>query len=128
MSGANALRPFAVIEMTLWRPSFAARTFFEQPLLAEAAQDAAQIPVVEIEVGGELARGHVLAMRQLVEHARLGEREARVHQALLQQAELARVEAREAPHRGDALFELGMCSWATCRVEQAGDSVKQLFD
>jgi hypothetical protein len=28
-----------------------------------------------------------------------------MHQAFLQQAELARVEAREAPHRGDALFE-----------------------
>ena len=75
-----------------------------------------EIAVVEVEIGRELARRHLLAMRQLVEHARLGEREARVHQALLQQAELARVEARKAPHRGDALFELRVCSWVTCRV------------
>ena len=104
MSGANALRPFAVIVIRLCRPSSGARTFLQQAVLAEAAQDAAEIAVVEVEIGRERARRHLLAMRELVEHARLGEREARVHQALLQQAELARVEAGEAPHRGDALL------------------------
>ena len=83
--------------------------------------------MVEIEVGGELARRHGLAMRQLVEHARFGQGKARVHQAFLQQAELSRVEAREAPHRGDALFKLGCAHDHLPWLGQAR-SVKQLCD
>jgi hypothetical protein len=100
--------------------------FLQQAVLAEAAQDAAEIAVVEVEVGGERARRHLLAVGELVEHARFREREARVDQALAQQAELAGVEAGEAPHRGDALLQ-------TVRSRQhghlqIGDSVNQLLD
>src|SRR5258707_367368 len=61
----------------------------EQAVVAEAPQDAAEITVIEIEIGGKLARRDLVAMRELIEDARLRERESRVDQAFLQQAELA---------------------------------------
>ncbi len=78
----------------------------EQPFVGEAAQDAAEIAVIEVERGGEFARGHLLAMRQLIEHAPFGEGKAGVNQPLLQQSELARVEARKAAHSRDAGFQV----------------------
>src|SRR5205085_10178080 len=75
-------------------PAVIRRTLFrEQSLLAETLQYSAEISVVEIEICCQPARRHRLAMRKLIKHARLGERESRVHQAFLQQPKLARVEA-----------------------------------
>src|SRR6185312_6494032 len=47
----------------------------DQPLLVEILDDAAEIAGVEPELDPDLLRGEVLAMRELVEHARLAQRE-----------------------------------------------------
>jgi len=47
----------------------------DQPLPAKAAQEAAQIAGIEMQVAGELARRRPIAMRQLIKHPRLGQRE-----------------------------------------------------
>ena len=75
----------------------------DQPELVEAPQDAAEIAGVEIEVARDVGRGGAAALPDLVEHARLGERERAVEPAVLQHAEVLGIEAVEAPHRGDAL-------------------------
>jgi hypothetical protein len=74
----------------------------DQSLLGEVAENAAEIAGVERQVAADLARGGGLALRELVEHARFGEREGAAQQAFLQNADLLGVEAIEAAHRGDA--------------------------
>jgi multidrug efflux pump subunit AcrA (membrane-fusion protein) len=73
----------------------------------EAAQDAAEIARVHSQILGELAGGRLVALRELVEHARLGEGERAFEPAFLQHADALGVEAVEAPHRGDAGLDLG---------------------
>ena len=79
----------------------------------QRAQQPAQVAGIEIEVARQLGGRCVrLAMRELPEQARLGQREARAGQALVQDADAPRVEAVEAAdgvgarwrshgHRGD---------------------------
>ena len=69
----------------------------------EAAQDAAEIAGIEAEIAADVGRGRAVALPDLIEHARLGQRERAVEPAVLQHAEVLGVEAVEAPHRGDAL-------------------------
>src|SRR2546428_7324177 len=73
-----------------------------QLLPLEVLQQAAEIPEVEVEVGAELARGALAALPQLIEHARLRQRERASQEARLQGADAPRVEAVEAPQRVDA--------------------------
>jgi len=47
----------------------------------------------------------MIATDNLVEHARLGEREFALVDAFLQEPDALRVKTIEAPHRGDALGE-----------------------
>jgi hypothetical protein len=77
------------------------RTLGDQPLLAKTLQDAAEVPRIELERGGEVGRRRLLAMRQLVQHADLGETERALEMALAENADLAGVEAIEPPHRFD---------------------------
>src|SRR5207302_11364706 len=79
-----------------------------QPALREAAQDAAQIAGVEPQLTAELGRGGRVAVRQLVEHPHLGERERALEVPFVQQADLLRVAAVAAPHGRDALREAGL--------------------
>ena len=79
----------------------------DEAVLGEAPQDAAEIAGVEPEVGGERSRGDRLTMCKLPEDARLGHRESGVEEMLVQQADLARVEAGEAAHGGDATLQVG---------------------
>ena len=102
----------------------------DQFLFGEAGKDAAEIAVIEAELGGEIGRRAAFAPRQFVEDARLRERKRRIQKAGLQQTDLARVEAREMPHRADARFKSGI------RLRKHGarscisifDIVKQLLD
>ena len=80
----------------------------EQPALLEAAQDAAQIARIEPELSPERARGDGVLMRELVEDAPLGQGERAGQIALVQEADLPRVEAIEPPHRGDPLVGLAL--------------------
>src|SRR5690606_7632916 len=71
----------------------------------EAAQDAAEIAGIEAEVAAQLGCGRPLALRQLVHHPRLGERERALRQPLLQDADLPGVETVEAPYGSHRAIE-----------------------
>jgi hypothetical protein len=70
-----------------------------EPPLLEGLQDAAEIAGIEAKMLGEVRRRHGLAVRQLVDDPCFGQRELAAVIALVQDADLARVEAREAAHR-----------------------------
>ncbi len=72
----------------------------EEAALLKTAQDAAQVSCVQAEIAAQLGRRRPLAVRQLVEDARLAEGEGAIQVRLAEQADLARVEAVEAPHVG----------------------------
>ena len=86
----------------------AGRLAHDQATRLEAAQDAAEITGVESEVLGNLRGGGFVAMHDLVEHARLAEREFALVDALMQQPDALRVETIEAPHGGDAIRKLSV--------------------
>src|SRR5438105_6794791 len=71
----------------------------DETALLEAAQHAAQVARVEPQVAAQLGGRRLLAMRQLVQHAHLGQRERAVVRAAAQQADLPRVESVEAARR-----------------------------
>ena len=57
-------------------PAVGARSLLgDQTARREAAQDAAEVAGIEAELAADLARGRLVALGELVEHARLGERE-----------------------------------------------------
>jgi len=76
-------------------------------VLHEPAQDATQIPRVEAQLPAQLRRRRLVALRQLVQYARRGERERAVQEPFVEQADLLRVEPIEAPHHRDALLQVG---------------------
>jgi hypothetical protein len=61
----------------------------------ECAQGATQVAAIETERLADLAGGGIVAMRQLVEDARFGEREVAPEVAVAEGADVARVEAVE---------------------------------
>src|SRR5262245_23493953 len=77
----------------------------DEPALAEAAQDAAEIALIKAEVGGNLGRRRLLPVRELVEHASFRQRIRAVEEVLLQHADAPRVDAVEPADRADALLE-----------------------
>ena len=79
----------------------------EQAALLEAAKDAAQVARIQAQFPAELGRGGRGVMGELIEHAGFGEGEGAPQQVLVQQADLLRVEAVEAPHGGYALGQGG---------------------
>src|SRR3989454_1110484 len=79
----------------------------DQAALHEPAQDATQIPRVEAQLPAQLRRRRLVALRQLVQDARRGERERAVQEPFVEQADLLRVEPIEAPHDCDALLQVG---------------------
>ena len=72
-----------------------------QALTLQALQQPAEVAEVDVEVGAELARRTFATLADLVEHARLRQRERQAEVARLQHADAARIEAVEAPHRVD---------------------------
>src|SRR5208337_821077 len=80
----------------------------QQPIAGEALQDAAEIAGIEAELPTDIAGGQVLPICQLVEHARLAQREAAVVQPLAQHADRAGVEPVEPPDGGDTVVERGL--------------------
>ena len=74
----------------------------DQAFLLEIAQQARQVPGVEIERADNVAGGQVVAFRQFVQHAHFAERVGAVEIVFAQDADLPRVEAVEAAHRIDA--------------------------
>jgi len=82
----------------------------DQPAFLETAQQPAQVAGVEVQRLGQLGGGGVLAVRQLPQQARFGQRKAAVQQAFVQHADAARVEAVEGAQRGDAFVGGGHCS------------------
>jgi hypothetical protein len=78
----------------------------EEAALLEVTQDPAEIARVQPEIAAKLGGRGPLAVRQLVEHAHLAEGEGALEVPLLEQADLPRVEAVEAPHGGHARIEV----------------------
>src|SRR5262249_10183140 len=70
--------------------------------LVETADHTAQVPGVETELSTDVGGRRLFGMRDLVEHPRFGERELTAEPALLQDADLLRVEAIEAADGLDA--------------------------
>src|SRR5438132_602306 len=79
----------------------------EQAAHLEAPQHPAEIARIEPQFLAELGRGGCRVMGKLIEHAGFGEGEGAPQQVLVQQADLLRVEAVEAPYGGYALGEGG---------------------
>ena len=96
----------------------------DQSALFEILQHAAQIAGVEIERADNLDRGRRAALGNLVEQARLAERIGAVEIGLAQHAELPRVEAVEAAHRGDTFMGNAFMAVAG----DHGASVGQILD
>jgi hypothetical protein len=80
-----------------------------QAARGEAAQDAAQVAAVQRQFARQIHCGHAVALRQLVEHAHLGQREAAGEQPLVEQAERTRVEAAEAAQGRDRGLRVHRC-------------------
>jgi hypothetical protein len=79
----------------------------DQLAFLQAAQQAAQVAGVEVEVAGEFGGGGPVAVRELPEEARFGEAEPGLGEAFLEHADTARVEAVEAADRGGARLGFG---------------------
>jgi hypothetical protein len=62
---------------------------------AELAEDPAQVGHVELQIVRDLAGRDIGARGELVQHARFGQRQLAAQEALVEQAELARVQAIE---------------------------------
>jgi len=105
--GEGGPPPLGQRQMALAPVGFRRRSL-DQVAPLEAAQDAAQVARVQAELAAELRRGGLLAVRKLVEHPHLAQRERALEIALVQQADLLGVEAVEAPHRRDARIEAGL--------------------
>ena len=73
--------------------------------LMEASQDAAEIAVVEAELGGNLPGRRLLARCEFVEHAGFGQRVWGFQKVVAQHANPARVGPVEAAHGADALVQ-----------------------
>ena len=91
----------------------------EQAAGLEATQDAAEIARVELQVGGQTARGRPVTHGDLVQHATFRQRVRAAQQPLLQDAEAPRVEPAEAPdgvHRRIPLADLHRLdrTWVLC--------------
>ncbi len=80
------------------------RGALDQAALLELLQQPAEIAGVEAEIAREVGGGQAVAMRQFVEHARLGQREGAFQQPFVEQPDLAGVEAVEGPHGIDPLI------------------------
>jgi hypothetical protein len=83
-------------------PVVARRLAHDEPVGFEPAEDPAEVAGVEPQQPAQLGRGHLIAMRQLEQHAGLGERVRRAEDTGLEHADHARVEAVElayARHR-----------------------------
>ena len=101
---------------------------FEPSACPEFRQHAAQIAGVDAEIAPErpVAVGAV-AVRELVEHAHLGERQAAREHALIKKAELTGIEAIEGAHAGDEGVGVG-CGGVACAALPLPRMVKQLLD
>jgi hypothetical protein len=67
----------------------------EEAVRLEAAEDAAHVSGAETEIPPEVGRRRRLAVRQLVQHPRLGQRKRTVEQVLVEHADPPRVEPVE---------------------------------
>ncbi len=96
--GSSLLRQGEVIEAAIG----VGRISHHQAAVLEVPEHPAQIPRVEAQVRAQLRRGWLFPLKQLVEHAPLGQRERAPQQSLAQGANLLGVEAVEPPHRSDS--------------------------
>src|SRR4029078_3390462 len=97
----------------------------------EGAQQSAEVARIEVERARNVTRGQAVALADLVEHARLGEREWAAEVAFAQHADLARVEAVKASRGGDTGIEFGGGRRHGSAIEgkkSIAAIVKQLFD
>ena len=69
--------------------------------IGELSQDAAEVAAIDPQRLDQLAGGGVAAGVDLVEHARFGEAQRAVGEVLVEQADLAGVEAVEGANVGD---------------------------
>ena len=95
-SGAWAARPSSVRSIRLRRPSLGHGRAGDQPGLLQPLQGAAEIARIEAEIAGKIGRRQAVAMGQLIEQARLGERETALQQVLIEHTDAARIEPVEA--------------------------------
>src|ERR1700719_2182602 len=75
----------------VWRHVFA-----DQPTFLKPVQDATEVTGIEAEIADDAARRRSLALLDLIQHARLSQRERTAEPTVLQHAELLSVEAGEA--------------------------------
>ena len=64
--------------------------------------------MIDVQRRDQSGRGGFALLRKLVQHARLGQRERGLQQPVLEQADAARIKARETAYRADTLFEGGI--------------------
>jgi hypothetical protein len=93
----------------------------------EAAQNAAQVARIEVEIARNVGCGRAIAVPDLVKHARLSQRERAVEPGGLQHAELLCVEAVEAAHRSNVLHIIQGGSGHAGSLGQIVDGVKYIL-
>ena len=75
----------------------------DQALVLQVLDDPAEIAGIQPQFCSDLLRRRMVAVRELIQHPRLGERERAVEQLLLEHAEPPGVEPVEGPHRCDQI-------------------------
>jgi len=71
----------------------------DQPVLIEFLDDAAEVPGIKTQFGADLLGRRVFPVRKLVEDARLAQRQRAFQEPLVENAELAGIEAVESANR-----------------------------
>jgi hypothetical protein len=82
------------------------KPLIDQAAALEAAQDATEVAGIQAQILAEFGCRRPIAVRQLVQHPRLGGRKQAPQKPLLQQPDLAGVKAIEAAHGSHAAAEL----------------------
>lgn len=95
----------------------------KQPIALNPLEDAAEVTRIEIQFAAEFSGRNPGALGKLVQHPRLGQREAAVQETVVQGADHARVEAAKSPDGGDAVVE--GCGLSHDAVIRLIDWVKQ---
>jgi hypothetical protein len=81
------------------------RGFDDEPSLIEPAQDAAEIAVIEAELGGDVCGSRLLAVCEFVKDASFGEGKRTFQKVVAQHADTAGVRPVEAPDGAHALVK-----------------------
>jgi hypothetical protein len=103
------------------------RGFDDEPSLIEPAQDAAEIAVIEAELGGDVCGSRLLAVCEFVKDASFGQGKRTFQKVVAQHADTAGVGPVEAPDGAHALVKR-MIGHGNALILRVCANIKELCD